>query len=345
MCHLFELILQLSVCTLESSFTLFYFSPSALQFFLIFFFLAVLLSVSLILLIIGSTTNIYPLLLPCVAELAKRCPLLKTSSKQGINFHPLKAKIASLCNTLGDSCQDSLCIKCFTTFSKSGNDFGYSLLIKQWPVSLSGRRHDHRGFLRWERLPLRHHRGGPLSCPEGCHQSCPVSSSPQLHLAHFYRTSVNHQHARSVWRFVIMFFFLKRCCIFANVLFPLFHRYFQHFEEISLKCCFVATVTSVISYLGTVVLHKDLKRWNKLPDCVLLRSGDFYGVSGRVSADSWKTLHLAHKITPTRRDFTRLFKLMTQTKLKSVIDVDEWLILSWFSLLSWMLGDPLILKW
>lgn len=71
------------------------------------------------------------------------------------------------------------------------------------------------------------------------------------------------------------------------------------------------------------MLHKDLKRWNKLPDCVLLRSGDFYGVSGRVSADSWKTLHLAHKITPTRRDFTRLFKLMTQTKLKSAIDVDE----------------------
>lgn len=48
--------------------------------------------------------------------------------------------------------------------------------MKRRSVSLSGRRHDHRGFLRWERLPLRRYSGGSVSRPQGRHQSCQVRS-------------------------------------------------------------------------------------------------------------------------------------------------------------------------
>lgn len=51
---------------------------------------------------------------------------------------------------------------------------GLHLLMKRRSVSLSGHEHDHGGFLRWERLPLRCYSGGPISSPQGCHQGCQV---------------------------------------------------------------------------------------------------------------------------------------------------------------------------
>lgn len=165
----------MSLFTRSPSFPLCFSDPLSL------FPLSVFLSVST-LIIIGSIKDIYiPSSLTLHSWAGKTLPISKDPVQAGHKFSPPKSQNSiSLKNSWrlpsGPAMQNV-----FYEFEDWKRFFtGLHLLMKR-SVSLSGRGHDHGGFLWWERLPLRCYSGGPISSPQGCHQSCQVRSSCTSH--------------------------------------------------------------------------------------------------------------------------------------------------------------------
>lgn len=174
-----------NLCTYTISlFTLFPFLPPFT--FLLPFFLCPSLCPCLLLSWLLAVLRIYILSsLTLHSWAGKTLPIPKYPNQAGHTFSPPKSQNSiSLKHTWRLLSRHTM-QKAFYEF-KDWKRFctGLHLLMKRRSVSFSGHRHDHRGFLWWERLPLRRYSGGSIGSPQGCHQSCQVRSCYTLHFRH-----------------------------------------------------------------------------------------------------------------------------------------------------------------